>query len=215
MSSPVENSSASYFPQLLTSCSTTFESNFGQPAPEQNTPAPCLLAQPRTKNQCLDIILVENSSPSSGCKFSTDPTTLSLPLSPTPQFNFGQPTLEHNTPAPCSPLQITNDIGYEPVRVGRQKRKPTQLPADSSASDISITFSPKKKAKSSKKIDHLADELLPYQQILSKLSGRNINEYQMQMIQLMQTLKKKGFLSPENIDLITIEVQLWTSNVYQ
>lgn len=218
----IENSSLQHFPHFLvpscksstTTSSKTPELHFGQPSPGQSTPALCS-PQPSTHNQCINISLVQYSSPSSSpqflvpsCKSSTDPTTPSSTLSAL-EPNFGHPTLAQHTPSPGSP---PNNIGYEPVRVGTQKRKPSQLPADSSASDISITFSPRKKVKLSKKIEHLSDELQPYQQILSKLTANNINKYKKEMVQLVQTLKKKDFLSP---DLITNEVQLWTFNIDQ
>jgi hypothetical protein len=101
---------------------------------------------------------------------------------------------------------MSNNEGYGPVIVGTQKRKSTEISADSSASDISMIFSPKKKAKLNPNIEQLANELQPYHLMLSNMGGSNIKKYQSQIKQLMLTLKDKGFLSSNKIDLMANEV---------
>ncbi|KAF8660621.1 hypothetical protein AX14_007366 [Amanita brunnescens Koide BX004] len=133
---------------------------------------------------------------------STLPSAPSAPNTPNSRHN----TPPHDTPAQCSPQSGLIDNGYEAIRVGTQKRKCTEISADSSASDISMIFSPKKKAKLNQKIEQLASELQPYQFILSNLGGSNTTKYQCQIKQLMFTLKDKGFLSSDSINLMANEV---------
>ncbi|KAF8324501.1 hypothetical protein F5887DRAFT_1086428 [Amanita rubescens] len=109
-------------------------------------------------------------------------------------------------PLLCSASAITdNDELYGAVRVGSQKRKAGQISADSSASDLSVIFSPRKKAKSKRKIDQLVDELEPYQHILASLEKDSERKYKKQIKELIQNLKDKGFLQASTIDDILNE----------
>ena len=101
-----------------------------------------------------------------------------------------------------------NDELYGAVRVGSQKRKAGQISADSSASDLSVIFSPRKKAKSKRKIDQLVDELEPYQHILASLKKDSERKYKKQIKELIQNLKNKGLLQASAIDDMLDEVQI-------
>ena len=113
---------------------------------------------------------------------------------------------EGNSPASAFQLDFDNDNSYDAVRVGSQKRKAGQISADSSASDLSVIFSPRKKAKSKSKIEELADQLLPYQEILENLTKYNERKYQTKIKQLIQNLKEKEFLQSSMIDVMVVQV---------
>lgn len=111
---------------------------------------------------------------------------------------------EDNSPALA--LDSDGDDSYDAVRVGSQKRKAGQISADSSASDLSVIFSPRKKAKCKTKIEQLVDELLPYQQILVNLKKDNERKYQKEIVHLIQNLKDKEFLLSSMIDVMVVQV---------
>jgi hypothetical protein len=113
---------------------------------------------------------------------------------------------EDNSPALAFQPDSGNDVSYDAVRIGSQKRKAWQISADSSASDLSVIFSPRKKAKSKTKLEALADELMPYQQILVNLKKHNEKKYQKKIKQLIQNLKDKEFLQSSMVDVMIVEV---------
>jgi hypothetical protein len=121
--------------------------------------------------------------------------TSAIPVSP-----------EHNTPASNFQPDSEHNKSYDAVRVGSQKRKAGQMSADSSASDLSVIFSPRKKAKTKTKIEELADELEPYQHILVNLKKDNEREHKKQIKQLIKNLKDKKFLQPSVVDVLAGEV---------
>jgi len=139
------------------------------------------------------------------------------PSSPTVVYGSSQSSLiyctsatpvssEDNSPASAVQPDSDDDQSYGAVRVGSKKRNAGQMSADSSASDLSVVFSPRKKAKSKTKIEGLADELEPYQQILKNLKKDNERKYQKQIKQLIQNLKDKEFLQSSVVDVIVGEV---------
>jgi hypothetical protein len=115
-------------------------------------------------------------------------------------------TPEDNSPASNFQLDSDNNKLYDAIRVGSQKRKAGQMSADSSASDLSVIFSPRKIAKSKTKIEELADELEPYQEILVNLQKDNERKHKKQIKQLIQNLRDKKFLQSSVVDVLAGEV---------
>ncbi|KAF8324808.1 hypothetical protein F5887DRAFT_1086012 [Amanita rubescens] len=149
----------------------------------------------------------KNPSPILPCFQPSSPTVVHGPSQPSLSCCTSAKPVSSDDNSPASAFQIDsdNDESYGAVRVGGQKRKAGQMSADSSASDLSVVFSPRKKAKSKTKIEGLADELEPYRQILGNLKKDNEKKYQKQIKQLIQNLRDKEFLQSSVVDIMVGE----------